>query len=95
MSKLALTHQVNTNMVFKWRRQLREGLFDTAPQVSAALLPVLVAAPVARRTAKASTPTKIVVPDGMIEIAIADALVRVRGDVDAALLKTVIRSLRA
>jgi transposase len=32
VSKLALEHQLNTNMVFKWRRELRAGLLDIEPQ---------------------------------------------------------------
>jgi transposase len=31
VSQLAQTNNVNANMLFKWRRQLRAGLFDTAP----------------------------------------------------------------
>lgn len=95
VSKLALAHQVNANMVFKWRRDLRAGVLDGAAQVSPTLLPVVL-----DRTPVASPPqampiTGTTVADCMLEIVIADAVVRVRGDVDGALLKTVVQSLRA
>ena len=95
VSKLALAHQVNANMVFKWRRDLRAGLFDDAAQTPTALLPVVLGrAPVAALPKPMPSP-RDKVPEGMIEIEIADAIVRVRGDVDGALLKTVVQSLRA
>jgi transposase len=90
VSKLALTHEVNANMVFKWRRQYRAGLFgaDAEP----AFLPVAVTAVPRREPAPA--PAKAAAP-GTIEIAIADAIVRVHGAVDAKVLRTIIQSLRA
>lgn len=95
VSKLALAHQVNANMVFKWRRDLRAGLFDDAAQVPTTLLPVVVARTSVAAPPKAVPATRNPVPNGMIEIVIADAIVRVSGDVDGALLKTVMQSLRA
>ncbi len=95
VSKLALAHQVNANMLFKWRRDLRAGLLDDAAPAPAALLPVVLAeTPAAARSTTASA-HRDTVPGGVIEIIIADAVVRLRGDVDAALLKTVVQSLRA
>lgn len=38
VSKLGLAHEVNANMVFKWRRQYRAGLFGADPE--SAFLPV-------------------------------------------------------
>lgn len=95
VSKLALAHQVNANMVFKWRRDLRAGLLDDAAPAPAALLPVVLGeTPGGARSAAASA-RREAVPVGVIEIVIADAIVRLRGDVDAALLKMVVQSLRA
>ena len=93
VSKLALEHQVNTNMVFKWRRDFRAGLLDIEPQGPATLLPVSLAPTPPRKAGAAAAP--IPHSAGLIEIAIADALVRVQGDIDAVLLKTVFESLRA
>ena len=95
VSKLALEHQVNTNMVFKWRRDLRAGLLDIEPQGPATLLPVSLAPTPPRKAAAAAAAASIPHNAGLIEIAIADALVRVQGDIDAVLLKTVFVSLRA
>ncbi|WP_229413351.1 transposase [Massilia violaceinigra] len=47
VSKLALAHQVNANMAFKRRRDLRAGLLDDAAPAPAALLPVVLAEPLA------------------------------------------------
>lgn len=92
VSKLALEHKLNANMVFKWRREYRAGLFDGLGSVS--LLPVEVVAPrEPRRTALAAPAPKPA--RHLIEIIIADAVVRVDGAVDPALLRTVIQSLRA
>ena len=93
VSKLALEHQVNTNMVFKWRRDLRAGLLDIESQGPVTLLPVSLSHAPRRKTVAAPVPP-IAHSAGLIEIVIADALVRVRGDVDAVFLKTVIESLR-
>jgi transposase len=95
VSKLALAHSVNANMVFKWRRQYRAGLFgaDAEP----AFLPIAVTpVPVPRRELS-PTPAKAAVPTstGTIEIVIADAIMRVHGAVDAKLLRVVLQSLRA
>ena len=39
VSKLAQQNNINANMLFKWRRELRAGLFEP---VAPALLPVLI-----------------------------------------------------
>ena len=88
VSKLALAHQVHTNMVFKWRRQYRAGLFGAEP----AFLPVtLVTAP---KPAAPAAPLPQIAAEGSIEIRIADAIVHVHGAVDAKVLRTVLQSLR-
>ncbi|WP_229423690.1 IS66-like element accessory protein TnpA [Massilia frigida] len=95
VSKLAFAHQVNANMVFKWRRDLRAGLLEDAAPAPATLLPVVLARAPAGARSKAAPARRDTIPAGMIEIVIADAMVRVRGDVNASLLKTVVQSLRA
>jgi transposase len=42
VSKLARQHGINANMLFKWRRDLREGLLAASGSQSAHLLPVVV-----------------------------------------------------
>lgn len=41
VAKLAQAHGLNPNMVFKWRRQLRAGLFEGVAHSTAVLLPVV------------------------------------------------------
>jgi transposase len=88
-----MAHQVNANMLFKWRRDFRAGLFDIEAQGPATLVPVTLAHEAAHSSATAPAPPQ---PHdaGMIEISIGGALLRVRGDVNAALLKTIIQSIR-
>ncbi len=97
VSKLAMANGVNANMVFKWRREFRAGLFDDTPQTMPTLLPVVLveASVVTSPTlAIAPPPAPATVPDS-IEIVFADAVVRVRAGADAALLRTIFQSLRA
>jgi transposase len=89
VSKLALSHQVNANMVFKWRRQFRAGLFGAEP----AFLQVALAPP-SKKTAPPSPAPLMVAPEARIEIRIADAIVHIHGAVDAQVLRTVLQSLR-
>ncbi|WP_233556260.1 IS66-like element accessory protein TnpA [Noviherbaspirillum sedimenti] len=97
VSKLAMANEVNANMVFKWRREFRAGLFDDAPpQTTTKLLPVVLAdAPVEVASDVAAAQPTSVTASVMVEIIIADAVVRVHGGADAALLRTIFQSLRA
>jgi transposase len=96
VSKLAMANAVNANMVFKWRRELRAGLFDDAPLVMTKLLPVVLAAAPGEVVSDAVTAQPS--PDtasAMIEIVIADAVVRVHGSADVVMLTMIFQSLRA
>ena len=96
VSKLAMANAVNANMVFKWRRELRAGLFDDAPAGVPKLLPIVLAAAPGEVVSDAVTAHPS--PDSasaMIEIVIADAVVRVHGRADAVMLATIFQSLRA
>jgi transposase len=96
VSKLAMANAVNTNMLFKWRREFRAGLFDDVPQTMPALLPVVLSeASVAVAPALATAQAAPTTPSDPIEIVFADAVVRVREGANAALLRTIFQSLRA
>lgn len=98
VSKLAMANAVNANMVFKWRRELRAGLFDDAPAAVTKLLPVVLAAAPGEALSDAETAPASQSPGpalAMIEIVIADTVVRVHGSADAVLLTTIFQSLRA
>ena len=86
MSKLAQQNGINANMLFKWCRELRTGLFEPAASV---LPPVLVKPAMTR--SPSLPPAE---PSGMIEIIIGDAVVRLHAGIDAALLQLVLQSLR-
>jgi transposase len=95
VSKLALANEVNANMVFKWRREFRAGLFDDAPQTTTLLPVVLAASPVAVSSDVATIQPVPPAVSAVIEIVIADVVVRVHGGADPALLRTIFQSLRA
>ena len=90
VSKLAYEHGINTNMLFKWRRDLRAGLLVGPAMEGPQLLPVVLkpSAPPAKLASN-------VVRSSAIEITIADATIRVSAGVDGALLQLVLRSVRA
>lgn len=89
VSKLAQQHGINPNMLFKWRRDLRAGLLTEPGSQSAQLLPVVVQSTPTLPALSGTTP-----PTRVIEIVIADAVVRVSAGADAALLQLVLHSLR-
>jgi transposase len=84
VAQLALQHDLNTNMVFKWRRQLRAGLFDQPGLVAVTLAPI--------------APTQAGVSDqrcdGVIEIRLGKATMRIEGRPDPATLAAVLEGLR-
>jgi len=101
VSKLALEHGINANLVFKWRRYYLAGAFDI--QAKPDLLPVAIAledgdaAPTQRPSPEiaAAGGTPAVSTSNKIEVQIADALVRIDSGVDVALLRTVLSALRS
>jgi transposase len=100
VAKLALTHGINANMLFTWRRQHRAGLFNEPLPRPVTLLPVSICnaknhtvsgehepeAPAAATHAATSTA-------GTIEITFPGVVVRLDGCVDSATLRTVVQSL--
>ncbi len=92
---IARAHSVNANQVFKWRRALKRGELVDPVETSTALLPVTLSAScetdVETRDAKAteqSTP-------GAIHIEFPGvAVISVECGADAALLRSIIESLR-
>ena len=96
VAKVALAHGLNTNMVFKWRRDLRAGLLGSTDGCT--LVPVtLPAIPVGTvNAADQSEPqsaggTRAM--DSRIEIELNGACVRVHGKVDPTQLRLVLRCL--
>jgi len=98
VAKLALEHGLNANLLFKWRRHYRAGLFGS-PQpehVAAAprggimapkLLPVVTLSSTARQDAEG------VKQSPALEIVVGGAVVRVIGEVSRKVLRTVLDCL--
>jgi len=96
VAKVALAHGLNTNMVFKWRRDLRAGLLGstdgcTLVPVTLPAIPVgtVNAADQSEPQSAGGTPAM----DSRIEIELNGACVRVHGKVDPIQLRLVLRCL--
>jgi transposase len=89
---IALAHQLNANQLFKWRREYLQQQ-EARPVPSPILLPVEIV-PERMSIAAAPAPEPTPAPAGVIEIELGGASVRVSGDVDPAMLRTIIASLR-
>ncbi len=102
VAKLALEHGVNTNLLFRWRRQYRMGMFG-APDPAHLLLPVVASpADVAPAVEGSVTLLPVQMPDmeigpaaapAFIEVVFACATVRITGSPEATTLRTVIDAL--
>jgi transposase len=99
VSGIALENGVNTNMLFRWRREhLRTAkVAQDRGAAQAVLLPVKVApaapTPTSPQTVVANVSAPV--PAGVIEIDIGAARVRLRGVVDEASVRCVLHTLRA
>lgn len=78
VSLIARAHDVNTNQVFKWRRQYDQGRLETG--FSASLLPVKISdsIPVRPASRRKSRPKR----SGIIDIDLGHAQVRIEGTAD-------------
>ena len=90
VSKLAQQHGINANMLFEWRRNLRAALLTESTSPPAQFLPVVVQRSADRGARLGGTTS----PTNLIEIVIADAVVRLNAGTDAALLQLVLHGLR-
>ena len=102
VAKLAQSHGLNPNMVFKWRRQYRAGLLDnktvseTAVFVPVAISPddPMAVSSLPGPTAQLPLRAQEAATSG-IEIELNGARVRVSGKVDPAQLRLVLHCLRS
>nr|WP_157648285.1 transposase [Burkholderia ubonensis] len=100
VSKLALEHSLNANLLFRWRRQYRAGLFGM-PDATPVMLPVSVvdAAQItqlseAHHGSSAAVPAEAALSDGTIEVHFADVVVRIGHGAAPATLRAVLAALR-
>ena len=95
VSQVARAYDVNTNQVFHWRRQYRQGRFDEAANKATALVPVQLNRAVdksviaTRRGSKADASTR----SGIIEIDVAHARVRIEGAADPDCVRAALEGL--
>lgn len=97
VAKLALRYGLNTNMVFKWRRQYRAGQSDPhcdarATSTQPLFLPVIAGPAQGKPIATKAAATK---QSGYIEIIRGQTSIRVCGDVTASALHLVLDCLAA
>ncbi|KDP86235.1 hypothetical protein CF70_009255 [Cupriavidus sp. SK-3] len=99
VSKLALEHSLNVNMLFRWRRMYRAGDFGT-PEVAndPLLLPVIVEAPAVEGSvdvppAGNQCDQPEASPTGVIRLQLAKGQVSIEGRVDPEVLRTVVQCL--
>jgi len=96
VSAIALEAGINANLLFTWRRDYLQALRQdpqTTPPAPAVLLPVTFDAP--KQESNSAPPPVTPRPGtGTIEIVIGSARVRLRGCVDEASLRNVLRALR-
>jgi transposase len=85
---------VNANLLFNWRRLRLKGREPPAGATpTPVLLPVTVVAPELTATPRPTSPAPRTASAGTIEIDIKGARVRVRGPVDEASIRAVLRTL--
>lgn len=95
VSAIALENGMNANVLFKWRREHLRAVSggQVRRAAHAMLLPVEVATTGA--LAPQGTPSRPVASEGVIEIDIGAARVRLRGSVDECNLRCVLQALAA
>lgn len=92
VARIALDNGVNTNLLFKWRRDHVRARRNESPT----LLPVAINEPSSEPAQlPAPTPPARVVAGGVIEIELAGARIRLKGAVDLAALRVTLQMLAA
>jgi transposase len=94
VSRLAQEYGVNANLLFKWRRHFRSGLFDEVVGPTA-LLPVTIAQePTKRAQAESLPPASRPAPDAGLKVAFSDCTLRIGSAADMKMLRAVLALLR-
>ena len=89
LALIARAHDVNTNQVFKWRRQYHKGELEITPQTR--LLPVKISDAIAIEPAPRKKMKRK--PPGVIDVDLGHARVRIEGAADADCVRSVLESL--
>jgi transposase len=91
VAAIALEHGVNANLLFKWRRQ-EAASSGKAPTNSPVLLPVTLQA--AQALSSGTGAPRAAASPGVIEVELGQVRLRLRGCVDEASLRCLVRALR-
>jgi transposase len=102
VATVARAHSINANQVFGWRKLYQTGLLDPkhvssrqTQQPPARLLPVMISAEAEQAPQQLETKTDAAVSSsGSIELIFAKARVHISGQVDTAVLRVILESLR-
>ena len=90
VSQVARAHDVNANQVFHWRRQYRAGWLEEEKKATG-LLPVRITAAVTNKGSAVST--RAAGPEGVIDIDLGHARVRIEGSVDPSCVRAALEGL--
>jgi len=102
VAKLALEHGVNTNLLFKWRREYRKGKFGTPDPAHVGVSTIAESAVVPTRHEVGVTLLPVQVPEladnslalsPCIEVVFSAVTVRITGSPTTAVLRTVLDTL--
>jgi transposase len=98
VAAIAMKGGVNANLLFKWRREHVRAKIESVP-AGGTLLPVCVipdvdSMPISQPPASGGAAVSRSARQGVIEIEIAGAQLRLRGAVDETMLASVLRALR-
>lgn len=91
VSAVARAHGVNTNLVFHWRKLYHAGLLSSPEPCGVRLLPVRVQAEGKKK--KCGAATLAAEEHGTLEVRLANAQVRIVGNVNGEVLHTVLECL--
>ena len=89
VAAIALEHRLNTNLLFKWRRDHLRQLARSAPPPAPTMLPVVV-----ETSSVHADTSRQRVTAGVIEIELAAGRIRLNGAVDVESLRAVLDLLR-
>lgn len=94
VAEVAQRNRVNTNLLFKWKRQHDRGLLPAPKTASSALVPVTMVKEKKRRVKRTARPQPKAVPAaGAIEVELPGARIFLHGAVSEANLAIVLRAL--
>ena len=97
VSEVARRHGLTPQQLFGWRRELRAAIAGCKSQgiASSTFAPVVIEGSSAAQQLGAATGARPIVERGLIEIAIGEALIRVRDGVASRTLAAVLRAVKA